>query len=258
MSEEMTTSSLKAVFRFPFQGPDWQTRFLIGAALNLAGLIIPIVPGLFVYGYVLQIMRRAIEGQELTLPAWNDWGKLGMDGLRGWLVSMIYLLPALIVLIGGMALYFASSFAFPLMMSVDDSGQAAAGAMLMVFVSMGIMFLSIVVGWVLLLLGAIPLPVAIGHLVRHDKVAAAFRVREWWALLRRNKLGYFIVWVIVAGLFAMIYLFFMLAYYTVILCVVGYFLMVPLMFYIMLVGAALFGQAYRESVTMLAAGDQEA
>ncbi len=260
MSEATTPiTSLKKLFRFPFQGPDWQNRFIIGAALTFAGFFIPIVPGIFVSGYILQVMRQAIKGEDLTLPAWDDWGRLGLDGLRLMLVSLVYLLPGAIVFYGGMALYFVSSFVLPVLMSAAEEGSGVAFVLPLLFLaSMAIMFLSMFVGSILFLLGIIPLPVAAAHFAEQDEVAAAFRLREWWPLLRVNKLGYFIAWVLVAGLAAILYLAFMLAYYTVALCCCIPFLGAPLGFYLSLVGAVLFGQTYQESKAILSADEQEA
>lgn len=251
MSEAITTSSLKDVFKFPFQGPNWQSRFMVGAALTFANSFIPFVPLVFVYGYFLQVMRQAAKGEDLSLPAWDDWGKLGMDGLRAILVGLVYLLPGMLVFFGGMALYMAASFAFPLLMSGAQDESSLAVVWLMIFLaSMVIMFVSMFIGSLLLMLGAIPMPVAMAHFVSQDKVSAAFRVREWWPLLRANKLGYFISWVVVAGLMAILYLAIMLAYYTIILCCLIPFLLAPISFYLLLVGSALFGQTYRESLAM--------
>lgn len=244
---EITISSLKTLFRFPFQGPDWRNRFIVGSVLSFAGCIIPIVPSIFVAGYLLQVMRRAIQGEELTLPAWEDWSRLGVDGLRALLVSLAYFLPGLIVFIGGLVLYFAASFSLPFFMNAADETSALA-PLLLLLATMAIMFLSMFIGSILLLAGAIPWPMATAHFVAQDRVAAAFRVREWWPLLTRNGLGYFIAWVVTLGLAGVLYLGAMLAYYSLIGCFLIPFLAAPLGFYLALVGVALFGATYRESL----------
>jgi hypothetical protein len=256
MLEATATTPLKAVFRFPFQGSNWPERFLIGSAFIFAGFIIPFLPTIFVYGYALQVMRQAIKGQDLTLPAWDDWGKLGIDGLRGMVVNLVYLLPGALVSIGGMAIYFASSFAFPLMMGAAEQGRDETLALTMVmmfFVSFAIMMLSMFLGSLLGLLGTLPLPMATAHFIAQDKLATAFHVREWWRLLRANWLGYLISLVVAAGLIAVLYIALMLAYSTVCLCCLIPIIAAPIGFYLLLVSAALFGQTYRESVTLLEA-----
>ncbi len=251
-SEALTTASLKALFKFPFQGPDWRNRFITGAAIMFAGSFVPIVPTLFTAGYALQIMRQAIKGEELALPAWNDLGKLGLDGLRLFFVSLVYMLPGYIVMFGGMGLYFIMSIAAPLFMAnAEESVGAVIIFIVSTFASMIVMFIAIALGMALLLLGAIPLPAAIGHMAAQDKVGAAFRVREWWAILRANKLGYFIAWVIIGGLLFILSLILTITYYTIILCFLIPFLMAPIGFYLSLVTAAVFGHTYRESTVLL-------
>ena len=256
MTDTIGTSSLKALFRFPFQGSNWKNNFIIGTALTFANFVLPIVPALFVSGYTLRVMRQAIEGQEPALPAWDDWGKLMADGLRMTLVSLVYLLPAGLVSIGGWGLYMITSFAMPFLFSDGGSGQGSSAfgfAMLAMFGSFAIMMISMFLGSLLLVLGAIPLPVATSHFVAQDKVGAAFRIREWWPILRANKMGCFVSWVVVMGLFAILYCLLGLTYTTVILCFVIPLLMAPTSFYLSLISAALFGQTYRESTILLEA-----
>jgi len=214
MTDETTTAYLKDVFRFPFRGPDWRNRFIIGSAIIVASFLIPVLPLIFVCGYVLQVMRQAIEGEELALPAWDDWGKLATDGLRTMVVGFAYLLPGILIMFGGMALYFFGVFAAPM---AERAGNEALFPLLFLGGFL-VMFLSMFVGTLLTLLGTIPLPLATARFAAEDEVPAAFRFREWWALLRANPLGYFIAWVIAAGLIAILYLGLMLAYYTVVLC----------------------------------------
>jgi hypothetical protein len=254
MPEIAATSALKPLLKFPFQGSDWRNRFLIGTAVTLAGFFVPLLPMIFVYGYTVAIMRRAIQGQDLELPTWNDWGKLGLDGLRLAVVSLVYTLPGIFVLIAGWFLYMITSFAFPLLMSGASGrgGEGMAGlAVLAMFGSMAIFLLSLFFGFILILLALIPLPAAMAHFVAQDKVAAGFRVREWWPLLRANRSGYFAAWVVVFGLITILNFAIVLAYYSVVLCCLIPFLAAPISFYVSVVALALFGQTYRESRTLL-------
>jgi hypothetical protein len=251
MSEVTTLSGLKRFFTFPFEGDGWQKRFVIGAALMLVGTFIPIIPVIFVCGYIVQVMRQVIEGKALALPEWADWGKLGVDGLRYGLVSLVFMLPGFLVYFGGMGLYMVSMMMLPMSTPMIEHGQHGFAIFPLFFVgSMVIMFVSIFLGTILALLGAIPLPMALSHFVAKDQVGAAFRFREWWPLLWRNKMGYFIAWVLSGGLLGAWYLAFMLLYSTMILCVLIPVLSAPLLFYLMLVWATVFGETYRESVDL--------
>jgi hypothetical protein len=260
MPEPVAITPLKTLFKFPFQGPNWRNNFIIGAALALANSIVPLVPMIFVYGYALQIMRRAIEGQDLELPPWDDWGKLALDGLRLMLVGLVYLLPGILVLLGGLILYFASFVSLPLMADAAEKGGDGQIALLLSISflgSMAIMMLSMLLGSLLILLGLIPLPVATAHFAVRDQVTAAFRIREWWPLLRANKLGYFAAWVVVFGLMSIVYFAFAMAYYTLVLCCLIPLLAAPVNFYLSIIAAALFGQTYRESMTVVEAASAD-
>jgi len=254
MSEIVTRVSLKALFRFPFQGTKWQNNFIIGSLFAFGNFIIPIIPLIFVAGYCLQLMRQAIQGQGPTeLPEWNDWGRLFVDGARMLGVGFIYLLPGFVVLVGGMALYFVGSFSLPVLTAFgqDNSGPSAAFPLVFLFL-MAVFMLSFLVGFVLIALGAIPLPVATAHFAAKDHFGSAFQLGEWWPLLRVNKLGYLIAFVIVFGLYFILSFVMMMAYYTIILCFLVPFLAAPIFFYLAVISATLFGQTYRESQDMLA------
>ena len=67
------------------------------------------------------------------------------------------------------------------------------------------------------------------------------RVHQWWQILKADKLGYFVAWVIVTGPGAVLYTGSMLLYSTMILCVLVPFMVAPTGFYVGLVGAVLFG-----------------
>jgi len=252
MSEKKTLGGLKRFFTFPFEGADWQKRFIIGAALALVSTFIPVIPLVFVAGYVVQVMRQAIEGQALTLPEWEDWGKLGVDGLRYGVISLTFMLPGFLVYFGGMGIYMLSAIILPLSMRMAAYGRGGFAVIPLFFVlSIVILFVSIFLGMILILLGAIPLPAALAHFVAKDQVGAAFRFREWWPLLWRNKLGYFIAWVLCSGLIGILYYGMMMLYATLVLCMFVPVLSAPLLFYLALVCAAVFGETYRESASAI-------
>lgn len=254
MSEKTTLGGLKRFFKFPFEGTDWQKRFVIGAALVLVSTFIPLIPLIFVGGYVMQVMRRAIEGKALALPEWEDWGKLGVDGLRYGVVGLVFMLPGVLVYFGGMGIYMLASMFLPMSMRMMEHGRGSFAVIPLFFVvSMVILFVSIFLGMILTFLGAIPLPAALSHFVAKDQVGAAFRFREWWPLLWRNKLGYFIAWVLCGGLIGILYYGIMMLYATMVLCMFIPVLSAPLFFYLMLVWAAVFGETYRESKSIVEA-----
>ena len=249
MSEPMSIPSIKSIFRFPFHGMGWGKRFLIGAALTFLSFVIPIVPGVFVCGYLLEVMRRAVNGELLTLPDWTDWGKLGLDGLKYILVNLVFLLPGALIYLLGFGFYFIVTFGFSLASNLAQNSRGFETVFVPVFLlALLAFFISILLGPILLMLGAIPLPAATSNLAVEGRLAAGFRLRQWWPVLWKNKLGYFIAWTLLLGLFIILYLVIFLAYITCILCWLIPFLMAPMGFYLGLVYAALFGETFRESL----------
>jgi hypothetical protein len=114
------------------------------------------------------------------------------------------------------------------------------------FLAMGAMFVAGAAGAFLLVLGTIPLPASMAHFVAKDRFSAAFEAREWWPILSANRLGYFIPFVIVAGILGIGYYAFTVLYSTLILSCPGFLIMIPFGFYAMLLAASLFGESYRE------------
>lgn len=252
MSREMF-SEWKSLFRFPFQGPDWQSRFLIGSALLFAGWLIPLLPAFFVFGYAVEVMRRVIGGEEPRLPPWQDWGRLLVDGLRAFGVSFIYLLPGSVVYWGSIGLYLISSFLLPFMPpSMETEKWAALLLIVALFLPGLFLLLGLFLGSLLYVVGGVPLPMATAHFVAEDRFAAAFHFRRWWAILKERRWEYFVAWVFLCGLAAIAYFAVMMLYFTLFLCWLIPVLMAPLAFYLMVVSAALFGQVYGGSGT---AGD---
>lgn len=249
MAKTSSLAPLREVFSFPVTGADWKKRFLVGAGLLLLSFLIPLIPAIFVYGYILQIMRRVIDGQPPALQAWENWGRLGKDGLRVLLVGVVFLLPAIIVIIGAMGLYFAGilSFAFSDVGGADYS-QAFFSFYLLTF---GLLFLGFFVGMILMLIGLFPLPFATAHVASQNSAKAAFRFREWWPGLRRGLLDYSIAWVVVMGIGALAYLVFVIGYYSIVLICVLPFIAAPVGFYVMSLWAAIFGETYRENMSEL-------
>jgi hypothetical protein len=264
-SEGLSLSPLKEVLGFPFRDPNWQNRLIIGAALTLAGVflyfipIVSLIPLLFVAGYAFRVQRRAARSGELVLPPWDDWGGLLVDGLKGLLVNIVYLLPGLVCFFGGMMLYYVMVFAISFPMAfIEDSAGVALVMMLLMFASMALMFLAMFLSWVLVLLGLVPLPMATSHMVAQDELGAAFRLRQIWSLIKADKLGYFAAFVIVYGLGMIWYFAFILLYMSMVLCVLLPFVMAPALFYTVLVNAAAFGLTYRESAARVKAREAEA
>jgi hypothetical protein len=256
----MTTSTVsfegvkQAVF-FPFQGKKWGIKMLIGSALTFGGFIIPIVPLLPVFGYFGQIMKGIIvQEQDPEMPAWNDWGTLFLDGLKLWGAVIIYLLPALILGIGGYALFMALdlTMGFSAATLAQNSANALPLAMIAsilgMFVGLAIMMLGIFLG----VLTIIILPPALGNMLAKGKFEAAFHFGEWWPVLKANLGGFILAVVLAMGLFYLMYMLAIALYATIILCFLLPFAFAAILFISGATGFSVYAVAYRDGVRKLA------
>jgi hypothetical protein len=251
MNMQAATAQLRPYFGFPFQDRESRNRFIAGSALTIASIIIPIIPALFVYGYVLRIMRATADGEPPAMPAWEDWSSLLSVGVRGAIVNFVFLLPGMAVFFLGLAVYFGILILAPIVQGTPASSANPDAFFGFFMIGMGALFLCMTVGSILFLLGAIPLPAALAHFAAQDRLGAGFSVREWWPILKANKLGFFISFVCTIGIFGIGYYAFLILYSTLVLLCVAIFILAPVGFYTSLVGASLFGDAYREGRSLL-------
>lgn len=241
MTTVATVDQIQYLFTFPFKDEEWKRKILIAFLLAIAGFIIPFIPWIFLAGYIGQILGRAITAEkDPGLPEWDDWGGVFIVGLRLVALWFIVALPVLAIFGLGYVFMFLPAIFAPL---VSDSDAPAFVLLTLVgtFGGMVSIGLSIFLG---LLLALIFPPVA-GHVIHHQALGAAFRVREWWSIFRANFGGYLLSYILVMGT-AMIGAYtFQLLYLTVVLCCLLPFLASLYMVYIGVVSAALYGQAYR-------------
>lgn len=78
---------------YPFRDEKWVTKILIGTFVSL----IPIV-NFITYGYMLRIVKQVIQGDDESMPEWDDWGGDFIKGLLAWLASMLYFLPMILMI----------------------------------------------------------------------------------------------------------------------------------------------------------------
>jgi hypothetical protein len=233
---------LKPFFRFSIQDREATHRFLLGSLLLLASLVVPILPALFAVGYVVRVMRMTGNGEPPSMPPWAEWGALLKDGFRAWAASFLFFLPSAVVFLIGFGAYLASFIG----VAGSTTGQSDPSVGILFLVGMGTLFLSIGLGTLLFVLISIPLPIALAHFAHEDRFTAAFQFRAWWPILRGTLLGVMIAWVIVGGLLGAVYLISLFAYFSVVLICFLFLLLMPVYFYVLLVGAAMYGDLYAQ------------
>lgn len=99
---------IEAVLRYPTRREDWVKTLLIGGVLTLFSVLV--VPAIVVSGYVLAVIRGRTVGEQAP-PGFGDWGTLFVDGLKTWVVGVVYaIIPVAVGLLvfGGAVAAFAS------------------------------------------------------------------------------------------------------------------------------------------------------
>ena len=250
MDSAFSLTHLQPLIAFPFRQPRGLQKLVIGAALTLLGIAIPILPTLFVLGYQSAVARRAIRTGELEMPEWTDWSTLLVDGLKVFGVGLIYTLPAIAVIMVGYAGMMSTSVMAAIM---EDAGpnEVLRWMWVPLLGSLGGIGL-FGVGMLLALLAGAFAPVALAHMLATDSFAAAFRVRQWWPILRANLGGFVLAYVLILGVSMAFSLAVQVLSFTIVLC-----LLVPLAtvfysMYVWTVGSGLIGLAYRDAVEKLA------
>lgn len=241
MTSTFTTSNLKEVFSFPFKDENWVTKHIYLVLLTFFSFLL--FPGIIIMGYVYEIMRRVIvQGEAPSMPEWDDWGEFLVNGLKMWGVSLIYSLPSLLF----MGPYLFMMIAMPILTQNPDT------EVLGIFLFLGSMFLMFL-GIFVSLVVWIFLPPAWGHMVAKGEFGAAFRIKEFWPVLRNNLVGYFLSIVLYFGLIYLVSMFAQLLVITVVLCLLYPIVLAWSSVYMLLVGGGMFAQAYVEGAEITAA-----
>lgn len=232
---------------FPFQDPEWKRKAVVGSALGLAGMLFPLLPWLPLLGYFAQVMRQAAEGEALTLPEWEAWDRLILDGLR-WLGALVLVwLPLAAVFFAAYAFMLAALVATERPDLPDPLGVALP------VLGLVVLFLALMVTILAGLASAAILPAALAHVTMEERFAALFQVSNWWPVFRVNLMGFLTAGVLVLGLAYLWYLITYALYVSIIFCCLAFIVSAPLGFYLGVVAAGAFGQAYADGAAALGA-----
>jgi hypothetical protein len=242
MAIEVSGIPLQQVLIFPLQNAASRKRFFAALGFSLLGLLIPFIPGIPLMGYTLQILRKAAREGSLEMPAWDDWNRLFLDGLLGMAISLIYLGPGILCLMAGFGFYL---FGFPILLSLANS--IGSQVMIYFFLAIALMMGFMILGFLLLLAGAIPSPIALARFAETGEFRSAFELRKIWESIRANPMGYVAIWVVAMGLYQCIYILFNFFYLTVLCCCIGWLLTIVGGVWIGLVWNGMIGLVYRES-----------
>ncbi|EMA52458.1 MULTISPECIES: DUF4013 domain-containing protein [Halococcus] len=134
---------------------------LIGGLLSVFGFLL--IPVFFVNGYLVRVLRRTAAGDE-TAPVFDDWGRMGIEGLKATVIAIVYgFVPFVVgaVLVGGSAVAIATGG------SVDGGSAAVGAGVLGLLVGLAITFVLGLAAWYVI-------PAATANFAERGTLAAAF------------------------------------------------------------------------------------
>ncbi len=152
--------------RFPWNGEKKIETQAIGGVLTLLGVFF--VPILFVYGYLIRVIRQTASGTVDEPPVFTDWKELLVDGFVGFAISLVYtLIPGLVITVGAVVVF--GSFGVVGSAAADSGGGGllAAGGLLLALV-IGL------VSVVLFVAAVYVVPAAVAAFARTGEFGAAF------------------------------------------------------------------------------------
>lgn len=214
---------LDEALSYPRNGDDSLTTLLIGGAVVLIGVFVPLLPQIVLNGYVTRVLRSSAAGEEVP-PRFEGWGDLFVDGVKLFAIQLAYAIPVVIISVA----FAASVLVITGVETAPGTGGSSFGGpgALFVFLLALVVALGLLVGYVL--------PAALANFAYHDRLGRAFAFREVLSVSFTSD--YLVAWVlVVVG--------------GVLLGLVGALLSIVLvgfvvLFYVQVVAYYLFGRGY--------------
>ncbi len=245
-SPSVAANPIETLVLFPFQPDPKRTEtWLIGGLIALAAGFVPLLPYALLVGHGARISRDVQAGRPLMLPEWQDLATYLIDGFKVLGVSLVYCLPAIVLLFAGYGVVFGSMI-IPFVASGGDPDRLDPTVFGMSIVGGQVVLFSLVgIGTILLLIGLALASPAIQHMLATGRFASAFDMRAWWPMVRTNISGWLLAFLVLLGINLVLSLMINVLVLTVILCVLLPIVAPLVQLYLTWVGAALFAEAYR-------------
>ncbi len=177
--------------KYPSQ--DWKKVIILGILVLTSFLI---VPAFLVMGYVFRALKWSIAGVD-QLPDFDEWGEMFTDGLKIFVVELVYFIIPFIIIFLGIWVSIGSLVA--LGASGNDLMPAAA------FSALSLTWGLLVMGLIVAVIFGVFFTIGIANMAYYDsKIGAAFRFREILNII--NAIGWvdYILWYIMMIILGMI------------------------------------------------------
>jgi len=222
---------LAEALSYPRDDEDPTRPFLVGSLILFSSFILglTIIP---LYGYLLEVLDRGRTGQR-GLPEFGDWETLITDGLKVFVVNLIYTgIPTIVLsVVGGLGFFLFLIGGITL----QNGNGGGGGVFLLILLVVGLLSL---VAFVLLLVATLMLPAALARMRVEDDLRAALQVREVFEVAKNGEY-------IVAVLLAFVVGFgFSLVGGLLLIVLIG----IPILLYGFMIVFHLYGQGYARAV----------
>lgn len=212
-------------FTFVFEDDQWIVKILIAAAILLLGvlfswmLLIPLIlAGALLGGYSVAIIRQVLRGELDSLPEWDNWGDLLVDGLKVIVIGIVYALPLIILTL---------CLGVPVLGFSQDAPGASSG--------LGFCWSFLALLYAIAI--SLVYPAAVAFFAAEGEMSAAFRFGEVFGFVRDNFATYLVA-------FLMSWVASFIGNLGGLVCGIGWLVTMP---YAVMVIGHVYGQAYVEA-----------
>lgn len=150
-----------------YPGSNLKKVLTLGILIIISFLIIPIF---LVYGYTLRVIKATVAGFD-ELPDFDEWGDMLIDGLKVFVVAIVYMIIPAIVL-------------------------AASIILLLTRSNPTVALIGIVIGIILVIIFGLVENIAIAHMAFNDSLGAAFSIGEILNVISEISWLKYIIWII--------------------------------------------------------------
>lgn len=157
-------------FTYAFEDPEWLKKVGIAALV----ILIPVIGGIVLMGWGLEITRRVINNDPQPLPDWSNFGSFLSNGFKELVTVIAYLLPVIVIYGCGITLTIGIAAAA----GNNDNSNAASGIATVVMLCMYCFVI------LFALAAGLLIQPALGNLAATGELSAAFRFNEVFGLLR--------------------------------------------------------------------------
>lgn len=175
--------------RYP--STDLKKVVILGILFLISFLIVPIF---LAFGYMFRALKASLAGVE-ELPDFEEWGLMLIDGIKLFIVQLIYMLPAIII--GILSIISLWSSLWSLTYTAQVSGSTLTPDMIFGILG-GFALLGLIIAGIYSLVIYPIMAVAIGNMAYYDgELGAAFRFGEIISTVSQIGWVDLIIWYIV-------------------------------------------------------------